>query len=170
MVESATPGIFYHGSPVRGLTELKSAAELKVRNKNHGIYCSPSRAYAEMHSGSHGVVYELRLHTDEIMEAEYFSDMEYVTAAKFTFYRSLGVDCLWHPFLGGEMAVLNSSVIEIVRTTPTTTQEVWAAIAALEALVHSNPRTAADEKSLTAMGLGPPPPLKTQLVSKRNGS
>jgi hypothetical protein len=163
------PGPFYHGSPIAGLTELRSAADLGISGRHgpgggYGIYVTPSRLLAEGYAGDEGVVYELRLHSTWAMRAEGFCFLGAISERLFHRFRSVGVDCLITGFLE-EVVVFDAAIIEIVRTLPMQIDEVRAAIAEIAAI---DARSA--EKSLRADERGPTANLQTQLVSKRDRS
>jgi hypothetical protein len=65
-VTTATPGVFYHGSPNPFLSEIRSGADLTWPNREpgkFGIYFTPNERYARWYTREWGRVYEVELIT-----------------------------------------------------------------------------------------------------------
>lgn len=119
MTETATPGIWYHGSPHTHLLELKSGDAVvgsspRGPRGKRGIYFTQSREYAELY-GYNGRIYEVELITRNPMTiprdnwpkeltAEFFCDNLFPRA------EAAGHDCIIAAHLN-ELLLLDESCI-----------------------------------------------------------
>jgi len=121
---TATPGVWYHGSPNPYLLELKSGDEVQLADpdptrweQKHGIYFTQDRGCAEFYAGM-GRVYDVELNTRSVLTVE---ESEFPAAepngnailwAKlFARAEAEGHDCILIPHRWNELCLLDASCI-----------------------------------------------------------
>jgi hypothetical protein len=118
--EEPLSGIFYHGSGLAGLTELRSPAHRKERwwgqpSPQHGVYLTSDRAIAAFHAHSRGTVYRVQVRAFRTLRVDFAWPV--VTEAQHKALVATGYDCV---FSGrySEVIILDPDIAKIIGTEP----------------------------------------------------